>query len=832
MRTSFLALLCLCAFSFTAYSQRPSKPSSAQIYESIKKLNFLGSALYVAAHPDDENTRLISYLSNDLYARTAYLSMTRGDGGQNLIGPEIRELLGVIRTQELVGARSVDGGSQYFTRANDFGYSKHPDETLKIWNKTEVLKDVVMNIRRFKPDIIINRFNHRTPGSTHGHHTSSAMLGVAAFDLVGDAGQYPESAMDYGIWQPKRLFFNTGWWFYGSRENFAKADKSGIIEVETGSYYKTLGLSNGEIASLSRSMHKSQGFGSSGTRGSQLEYLEFLKGDALNDNSDLFEGINTTWSRLEGGEAVGAILEKVESQFDFANPSASVPGLLEAYNTLSKLPESHWKTLKNQELVDIIVACSGLYLEAAADRQATTPNGEVKVSLEMVNRSSLDIRLNGVAATAIQFPQQLMATPLKENQKVTWESVPGTFSISQFTVPYWLNDQGSLGMYHVDRKDYIGLPTVPKMFPINFMVSIEGTQINVYRNIIYKFTDPVKGEVYQPFDVLPEITTAIKEKVTIFSNGSSKEIPVTVRAGKDNVSGTLTMSLPAGWTATPAATEFRLDNQGESKTFMIRVTPPTSQSEGYLQPKVIVEGKAYEKELIAIDYDHIPYQNVLMTSKAKVVKIDIEKNGTRIAYVNGAGDAIPESLRQIGYEVIALEPDQLNETELSQFDALVFGIRAFNILDELQFKKAQIDNFVAKGGNVLVQYNTSHSLVTQDFSPYPIKLSRQRVTDEAAEVRILKANHAVLNTPNKITKADFKGWVQERGLYFPSEWDDKYDAILSMNDPGADPSDGSLLVASHGEGHYIYTGISFFRELPAGVPGAYRLFANLLSIGK
>lgn len=832
MRTSLLVLLCFCTLSFTAYSQRPNKPSSAEIYQSIKKLNFLGSALYVAAHPDDENTRLISYLSNDLYARTAYLSMTRGDGGQNLIGPEIRELLGVIRTQELVGARSVDGGSQYFTRANDFGYSKHPDETLRIWNKSEVLKDVVMNIRRFKPDIIINRFNHRTPGTTHGHHTSSAMLSVEAFDLVGDTSSYPESATDYGVWQPKRLFFNTGWWFYGSRENFEKADKTGIINVETGAYYKTLGLSNGEIASLSRSMHKSQGFGSSGTRGSMPEYLEFLKGDPLTDNTNLFEGINTSWSRLKGGEAVGAILKKVEAQFDFANPAASVPDLLKAYTTLSALPETHWKTLKTGELTDIIVACSGLYLEAAADRQATTPNGDVKVTLEMVNRSGLDIKVNGVQAAAVQFPQQLMATTLKENQKVTWESVEGTFAISQFTAPYWLNDQGSLGMYHVDRKEYIGLPTVPKMFPINFMLSIEGTPLHVYRNIIYKFTDPVKGEVYQPFDVLPEITTAIKEKVTIFSNGSSKEIPVTVRAGKDNVSGTLTMGLPAGWTATPGATEFSLANQGETKTIMIRVTPPKNQSEGYLEPRVIVEGKSYEKELITIDYDHIPYQNVLMTSKAKVVKIDIEKSGTRIAYVAGAGDAIPESLRQIGYEVVALQPDQLNATELSKFDALVFGIRAYNIVDQLQFKKAVIDDYVANGGNVLLQYNTSHSLVTKDFSPYPITLSRQRVTDEAAQVRILTPNHPVLNTPNKITQADFNGWVQERGLYFPSEWDPKYDAILSMNDAGADPSDGSLLVASHGKGYYIYTGISFFRELPAGVPGAYRLFANLLSLGK
>ncbi|MFT5104241.1 MAG: LmbE family N-acetylglucosaminyl deacetylase, partial [Candidatus Latescibacterota bacterium] len=291
------------------FAQQPQKPTASEIHHNLEALNFLGSALYVAAHPDDENTRLISYMANDLHARTAYLSLTRGDGGQNLVGPEIRELLGVIRTQELLAARRTDGGQQLFTRANDFGYSKHPDETLSIWNEEEVLGDVVRAIRKFKPDVIVNRFNHRNPGSTHGHHTSSAMLGFEAFDLVGDASKYPETASEFGAWEAKRLFFNTSWWFYGSREKFEAADKSKLVAVETGNYYPALGLSNGEIASLSRSMHKSQGFGSTGTRGSQTEYLEFLKGDFPQDRTNIFDGIDTSWSRIEGGATIGAILD-------------------------------------------------------------------------------------------------------------------------------------------------------------------------------------------------------------------------------------------------------------------------------------------------------------------------------------------------------------------------------------------------------------------------------------------------------------------------------------------------------------------------------------------
>ena len=826
-----LALTFSLFISYFLFAQQPQKPTSSEIFDQIEKLNFLGTALYIAAHPDDENTRLISYLANDVKAHTGYLALTRGDGGQNLVGPEIRELLGVIRTQELLAARRTDGGNQLFTRANDFGYSKHPDETLAIWNEKEVLSDVVRAIRKFKPDVIINRFNHRNPGSTHGHHTSSAMLSFDAFDMVGDATVYPETAKTFGVWQPKRLFFNTSWWFYGSREKFEAADKSNLVEVETGNYYPTMGLSNGEIASLSRSMHKSQGFGSTGTRGSQTEYLEFLKGDFPKNKSNLFDGIDTSWSRLEGGAPIGLILSQVEKDFNFQNPSASVPQLVKAYSLIKNLPEGIWKERKLKEITKLISDCSGLYLEAVASEQSTTPKGNINVTIEAINRSNTLIALNSVTSPILSFPAQLIATPLKNNKTETLQSVENTFLVTEYSAPYWLKEKGTLGMYKVTNEDLIGLPEVTDQFPVHFNLSIEGVPITIVKNIVYKFNDPVKGEVFRPFQVLPEVTSSIPEKVLIFATNESKEIPVKVRAGRDGITGTVTLQHPKGWIVSPEQHTFSLGRSGEEQTLIFNVQPPNEQSEGLLKPLVHIGDRFFNKELVTIDYDHIPFQSVLLPSEAKIVRINIQKNGQHIGYINGAGDAIPESLKQIGYSVTTIPPSDLTEEHLKQFDAIVVGIRAYNTVPELAFTQSVLNDYVENGGTLVLQYNTSHRMVTPDIAPYALKLSRDRVTDEHSEVKILAPKHTVLNSPNKITLADFDGWVQERGLYFPNEWAEEFTPILGMNDKEYPETKGSLLVASHGKGHYIYTGLSFFRELPAGVPGAYRLFANLLSIG-
>jgi LmbE family N-acetylglucosaminyl deacetylase len=831
MRKLFFLLLLSTLCSITLSAQKPLKPTASEVYHNLEKLNFLGTALYIAAHPDDENTRLISYLANDVNATTAYLSLTRGDGGQNLVGPEIRELLGLIRTQELLSARRTDGGQQIFTRANDFGYSKDPEETLAIWNKNEVLGDVVRAIRKFKPDVIINRFDHRSPGSTHGHHTASAVLSYDAFELVGDATKYPETAATYGIWQPKRLLFNTSWWFYGSKEKFDEADKSNLITVETGSYYSSLGLSNGEIASLSRSMHKSQGFGSTGTRGSEAEYLEFLKGD-FPANNNLFAGINTSWSRIEGGAPIGLILGGVQENFDFKNPSASIPQLVKAYELIKNLPDGYWKSRKLTAITQLITDCAGLYLEAVADVQSTTPKGDVKVTIEAINRSEAQIKLNSVSSPIISFPAQLVAIPLTENNEETMESVEKTFSAANYSAPYWLIEKGSLGMYKVSDSNLIGLPEAENQFPIQFNLNIEGTEIQVVKNIVYKFNDPVKGEVYRPFQVLPEVTSSIPEKVLIFSSSEAKEIPVKVRAGRNGITGTVTLQHPKDWVVSPEQHVFNLGRLGEEQTLVFSVQPPNSQSEGLLKPLVHIGDRFYNQELVTIDYDHIPFQSVLLPSEAKIVRVDIQKKGQNIGYINGAGDAIPESLKQIGYTVTTIDPSEFTEENLANYDAIVAGIRAYNTVAELAFAHTILMNYVSNGGTLILQYNTNRGLVTEDLAPYTLKLSRDRVTDEASEVEILEPKHPILNKPNKITEADFEGWVQERGLYFPDEWAKEFTPILGMHDKESPQTKGSLLVAKHGKGYYIYTGLSFFRELPAGVPGAYRLFANLLSIGK
>lgn len=833
----FFTCLLLCTFLFasqTAYSQAPKKWKSADVHEAIKKLSFLGSALYVAAHPDDENTRLIAYLANEVKATTAYLSLTRGDGGQNLIGPEIRELLGLIRTQELLAARGVDQGNQLFSRANDFGYSKHPEETFAIWDKDEVLADVVWAIRKWQPDIIINRFDHRTPGRTHGHHTASAMLSYEAFDMTADPKVYPEQLQHVDTWQPKRLFFNTSWWFYGSREKFAEANKDNLVSVDVGVYYPILGKSNTEIAAESRSMHKCQGFGSAGTRGSENEYLELIKGDKPTGDQDPFEGINTTWTRVKGGAPIGEILAKVENDFDYDDPAKSIPALVKAYKLIKKLPNSHWKQIKQAEIENVIEACLGLYAEATANAYSATPGESVEVSLEIINRSSAAVQLKHIEFQPLQKDSSI-AMALEDNKPFNLKQQVTLPTHVSYTNPYWLNDKASLGMYTVEDQLLRGLPETPRTFSVVFELEVAGVPLKVKRPIVYKRTDPVKGEVFRPFEVTPPVYANFADKVLIFGNTDApKTVSLVLKAGKDSLAGTLALKHEAGWSVEPASIDFELNQKGEEQVYSFKLFPPKGQSEAAISPQVKVGDQVYDQEAIFIEYDHIPTQTVFRKSSARVVKIDLATAGRKVGYVMGAGDEIPTNLEQIGYEVSLLEDGDFQLENLSQYDAIILGIRAYNTVDRLKFYQSNLLKYVENGGNLIVQYNTTRGLKVpvEQIAPYPLKLSRDRVTVEEAEVRFLQPEHPILNFPNKITQKDFEGWVQERGLYFPNEWSSEFQAILSSNDPGEPARDGGLLVAPFGEGNYIYTGYSWFRELPAGVPGAYRIFANLISLGQ
>jgi LmbE family N-acetylglucosaminyl deacetylase len=814
--------------STICFSQKPNKLTSNQIYEKVQKLNFIGSALYIAAHPDDENTRLIAYLSNNVKARTGYLSLTRGDGGQNLIGPEIRELLGVIRTQELLAARRVDGGEQFFTRANDFGYSKHPDETLKIWEEDKVLSDVVWAIRTYKPDVIINRFNHRTPGTTHGHHTSSAMLSFEAFDLAADKSKFPNQLKHTNVWQPQRLFFNTSSWFYKTQADFDKATKGKLTSFDVGVYYPLKGLSNNELASMASSQHLCQGFGRLSTRGSQNEYVEFLKGTPLKDKNDIFSGINTTWNRLKKGGEIGDILYKIEENFDFVNPSKHIPELLKAYNKIQQLEDKHWAKIKEKQILEIIEASAGLYIEASAVSSSSVPNASIEVNFEALNRSKFTVDISSLKI----LPSEKVISKninLISNKKSNFKEIISTKDLS-YSSPYWLIKEPSLGMYTVDNQQLIGMPETPRSIQIQFNLIIDNQPISIVKNVVRRYAERDKGEIYEPFEILPKVTTKLQDKVILFSNGTTQKIYVEVRAGDKNTSGKIKLEVPTNWTVSPVEIDFSIAQKNDKQTVDFYITPPKNESEGSLKVVAVSNGIEYRNELVEINYNHIPKQSVLVKSEAKIVRLNIKKAGSYIAYIKGAGDTVPENLRQIGYTVIVIDPANITTENLQKYDAVVLGIRAYNVVKELKFKQKFLLEYVKNGGNMIVQYNTSRRVDVA--APFSLELSRDRVTDEFAEVRILNKNNSLLNFPNKITNKDFKGWVQERGLYFPVNWSKEYTPILSMNDKDETAKNGSLLIAKYGKGNYIYTGLSFFRELPAGVSGAYKLFANMLSVGK
>ena len=830
MQKLYCFFLLLLFFPFhTITAQQPQKPNAVEIYAQIQKLNFLGSVLYIAAHPDDENTRLISYLSNEKKARTGYLSLTRGDGGQNLVGPELRELLGVIRTQELIEARKIDGGEQFFSRANDFGYSKNPDETLAIWNKDEVLSDVVYIIRKFQPDVIINRFDARSPGTTHGHHTSSAMLSLEAFEKSNNPAFYPDQLNLTQLWQAKRIFFNTSWWFFGSKEKFEKADKSGLLNLKTGIYYQSLGKSNQEIAALSRSRHQSQGFGNTGVRGEDDEFLELLKGEMPKDKTNIFEGIDTSWNRVKGGKPIGELLANVEKNFDFKNPSASIPELLNVYRLLETLNENHWKPLKLEEIRKIIASCSGLYLEAVANIQETTHGNTLKIKIEAINRSAISMQLTSLKT----YPETNSTFPVYDLKNNSSQSIDAELNIPQsigYTQPYWLTEKGTVGMYRVDDQKNIGIPDIIRQVKVIFNVTIAGTTIPFERNIVYKYNDDVKGEVYKPLDIVPEITTSITDKVVIFNNDKTKTVGVTIKSGKDAVKGDLQLELPENWKINPKSIPFSLSKKGEEQTVYFQITPPKNATEITAKSIVLMDGQRFDKEQFNINYDHISKQQVLKPSEAKFIKLDIKIGNERIAYIMGAGDEVPKSLRQMGYEVTILKPEEITKQRISDFNVIITGIRAYNTVQALAFKQDILFDFVKEGHTMIVQYNTMDEFVTPNIAPFPLKISRDRVTDENARVDFLQPDHAVLNYPNKITSKDFEGWKQEQGLYYPNEWDKAFTPILSSADKGESAKKGALLIAKYGKGNYVYTGISFFRELPEGVSGAFRLMANIISL--
>ncbi len=674
-----------------------------------------------------------------------------------------------------------------------------------------MLSDIVWTIRKFQPDVIINRFDHRTPGTTHGHHTASAMLSVESFDLTNNPTVFPEQLKLVRPWQAKRQFFNTSWWFYGSKEKMDAADKSNLFSFQTGVYYPTLGKSNQEIAALSRSRHQSQGFGSTGSRGEETEYLEFINGEAPKDKFSIFDGIDTTWNRVKGGKPIGELLTIIASKFDFKDPAKSVPSLVKVYSMIQTLDENHWKEIKSDEIKKVIAACSGLYLEAVAENQETTPGALVKLKIEAINRSTIPMLLSSLTTLPNQkntIQNLTLANNVYQNILLNLQ-LPETIGYSQ---PYWLKEKGTVGMYTVPDQKQIGIPESEREVKVVFNVEINGTQIPFERTLVYKYNDDVKGEMYHYLDIVPEVTTSILDKVLLFRNNENKLVAVKIKSGKDNIKGDLQLELPKNWVVYPKSISFSLDKKGTEQTVYFEVTPPKFFEEAIVRSVATVDNKKYDKDQIIIDYNHISKQQVLKPAEAKCIRFDLKTNGEKIGYIMGAGDEVPNSLVQMGYKVMLLDPEEITPEKLENFDVVVTGIRAYNTVQALANKQNILFDFVKNGKTMLVQYNTPGDLVTPNIAPYPMKISRDRVTEENAEVRFLAPNHPVLNSPNKITSKDFEGWKQEQGLYYPNEFDKAFTPILSSNDKGETPKNGALLIAPYGKGYYIYTGLSFLEN--------------------
>jgi LmbE family N-acetylglucosaminyl deacetylase len=825
---SFFAVVSLASAGRAA--EAPQSMDSAHIRLALEKLNVLGSVLYVAAHPDDENTGLIAYWANGALYDTAYLSLTRGDGGQNLIGPELREQLGVIRTQELLAARRIDHGRQFFTRANDFGFSKSAEETLHIWDREKVLADVVWVIREFRPDLVVTRFPTED-STTHGHHTASARLAGEAFRAAADPKRFPEQLRYVQTWQPARLLWNS-WAAFRARERNEPIDTTGLISLEIGGYQPLLGKSYPEIAAASRSMHKSQGFGVEVHRGERKEYFKFLDGKPVREGEGIFDGIDTTWSRVPKASAISDKIREILRNFDDTQPSASVAALLDLRQTLRHLGDNSWATKKLSDVDEIIAACLGLHLEAVTEKPAAQPGENLTVQVEAINRAPVQMTFQ-----SMRVLKNGAVTPvgkkLAPNELVTQKSTVTLAKDLPFTEPYWLRQPGAIGTYTVADQTMIGRPESPPPFPVEVTLEVGGEEITYSLEPRFRKVDRVAGEVSEPLVIAPPAFVELPRPVFVFGSQKPKTINVRVIAAAERFTGDVALEVPAGWEVQPASIPVKLEGPESEANVTFQLTPPAVSSEGTLRAVFISAAgertRAYGRQRIA--YSHIEPQTLISPAAAKIVRAKIENKAAKVGYIPGAGDAIPESLREIGSDVTILADQDIKAPNLARFDAIVLGVRAYNVHPErISAWYPELLAYAQKGGVVVIQYNTTPG-PKPDELPHPLHVSHDRVTDENAEVRILAPDHPVMNFPIKITAADFAGWVQERGLYFPDQWDAAWTPILSCNDPGEKPLDGGLLVTRCGKGWFIYTGYSWFRELPAGVPGAYRIFANMISLG-
>lgn len=843
--------LVLFAASVPALAQR-NLAGEAEIRQALERLNTLGSAMMIAAHPDDENTALLAYLARGRHVRTAYLALTRGEGGQNLIGPEQGDEMGIIRTQELLAARRIDGAEQFFTRAIDFGFSKTAEETLTQWPREKVLADIVWNIRRFRPDIVILRFTG-TPRDGHGHHQSSAILGKEAFVAAADPARFPEQLAWVQPWQAKRLLENSfgrgggpgGGGRGGGRAGqapagggaaapAAAAEEEGVT-VDLGEYSPTLGFSYGQIAGMSRSQHRSQGMGSGERPGAQPNTLTTVLGDKA--TRDLFEGIELSWNRLPGGARVAPVLRRALDSFDPAHPERLLPLLAEARPLIAAIDDPLARQ-KLAELDELMALAAGLWLEAQAEPFALSPGAELRVNSTVIVRLPVEVTLLGIRLTGMEgVPSPPVApTALVRNQPSQY---PVTFRVpanQPYTQPYWLAEEKAGTIYTVSDQRLIGNPENAPALQAHFRLRIAGAEIELTRPVQHRYVDRVYGELVRPLEIVPPVALDLPESAMVFPDARPKQIDVAVRSNSGKIAGELRLSVPSGWSYSPAVQRFELSAANEQVTLTFQLTPPQGSATGVLRAVAKVGEVQVSSGTRRIEYPHFPVQTHFPVAAAKLVRTNIVSLAKTVGYVMGAGDDVPAGIRQLGAEVTMLSAQDLARGDLSKFDAIVTGVRAWNVRQDLRANYQRLFDYVQNGGTLIVQYNVAeggaNSNVLEHIGPYPIRTSRERVTEEDAPVTFPNPDLKLLHAPNEITQADFEGWVQERGLYFADQWDERYQPVLASHDRGEEPLQGGMLYAPYGKGAYIFSAYDWFRELPAGVPGAYRLFANMLSAAK
>lgn len=806
-------------------AQFPESYTSSEILHDLLKAEKTGTIMYIAAHPDDENTRLISYFVNHMHARTVYLSLTRGDGGQNLIGTETGAAMGVLRTQELLEARKIDGGEQWFTRAVDFGYSKSSLETLAKWDRDTILSDVVRAIRKFRPDVLVTRFPPNNYAG-HGHHEASALLAEEAFEAAGDPNKFPEHKLD--PWQPTRLYFNASTWWNKDLAQRAR-DNDNFVRVNVGDYNPLLGETYARIAARSRSSHRSQGFGTDVYYGLNIEYMEYVKGEKARSRDDILAGIDCSWKRLEA-EPVGEILAEAVEHFDHNAPEATVPYLADALDALKAAPPSPLRTYKMGELEALLAKSAGIYAEAVAGVPYYTPGDDAFVQVNIVHQHRRPLHVRKIEGGAGPAPAHFRLSKGEYFTKEILIPIPDDANPSN---PYWLNEPYEY-LFDIPNRVLAGRPENPPALSVKLDLEIEGIESELSLPVVHKVADPVKAVIYRPVEILPPVTFSFSEEVILSTNQSEQAVTLFLTNHTDSASGEVRLKLPEGHISEPESVRYSSEKKGNTVRIVFSVKGKPGAESGPVKVEYTPAGGApFEKclTLKEVSYDHIYDQIILQPAEVQLESFQLDRGDVaRIGYFEGPGDDVAKYLRAAGYAVDIIDEEAILSGQLHDYDAVMTGIRAFNTREELAYLNEKLNAYVEAGGTWLVQYNTAHRLKSDQIGPYPFKIGRERVTDEDAEPTLTVPGHPAFNRPNKLNPDDFTGWVQERGLYFAETWDDRFTPLISWSDPDEPPREGSLIVAPHGKGYFIYSGISFFRQLPAGVPGAYRLMSNILNL--